>query len=46
MSAEQNKALVRRWFAEMISTNNLGIADELAHTDKTDSWSQAGSRLA
>ena len=29
MSAEQNKALVRRWFAEMISTNNLGIADEL-----------------
>ncbi len=29
MSVEQNKALVRRWFAEMISTNNLGIAEEL-----------------
>lgn len=29
MSAEQNKAIVRRWFAEMISTNNAGIAEEL-----------------
>jgi predicted ester cyclase len=29
MSAEQSKAIVRRWFAEMINSNNLGIADEL-----------------
>jgi predicted ester cyclase len=29
MSVEQNKAIVRRWFAEMISTNNAGIAEEL-----------------
>lgn len=29
MSAEHNKATVRRWFAEMINTNNAGIADEL-----------------
>lgn len=29
MSAEQNKAVIRRWFAEMISTNDLGIANEL-----------------
>jgi steroid delta-isomerase-like uncharacterized protein len=31
MSAEQNKAVVRRWFAEMISSNNAGIAEELIH---------------
>jgi len=29
MSVEQNKALVRRWFAEMINVNNEGIAEEL-----------------
>ncbi|MBX3086012.1 MAG: ester cyclase [Anaerolineae bacterium] len=32
MSAEQNKAIVRRWFAEMINTNNAGIAEELIDT--------------
>ena len=29
MSAEQNKAVVQRWFAEMINVNNPNIADEL-----------------
>ena len=32
MSSEQNKAIVQRWFAEMINTNNLGIAEELIDT--------------
>jgi predicted ester cyclase len=31
MTTEQNKAIVRRWFAEMINTNNAGIAEELIH---------------
>lgn len=29
MSAEQNKAIVRRWCTEMINQNHLALADEL-----------------
>ena len=33
MSTEQNKTIIRHWFAELINKNNLALADELVDTN-------------
>jgi steroid delta-isomerase-like uncharacterized protein len=33
MSAEENKAVVRRFFEELLSTDNIALADELLSSD-------------
>jgi predicted ester cyclase len=33
MSTQENKALVRRFYAELLSTDNLAVADELLSSD-------------
>ena len=33
MDTEQNKALYRRWFEDVVNTGNLALADELLATD-------------
>jgi len=33
MSTQENKAVVRRFFAELLSTDNLAVADELLSSD-------------
>jgi len=38
MSAEENKAIIRRWYEDFLNANNPDVADELVHPDYTPRW--------